>query len=227
MANHNNRLYFRTFLTEEVHDGRDRPLVERRRFARVLANESARIRMISPVVSDSREARVLDTSREGLRLRVPKSLLCGATIEIRLTDSIAFGEVRYCRRVGSAFEVGVQIQDSFPAQHRSTPLPRRKEPRNPTDAAGILRLEDHPEGVFMVTILDVSKSGLRVRCPTGREPGTRVEINCGTARIAGTVRYTREVEPNEFNMGINADRVSRDDFLGAAEEIDLTLLFGL
>ena len=67
MANHNNRLYSRTFLTEEVHDGRDCPLVERRRFARVSANESARIRMISPVVSTPVEIWVFRTFGGAIR----------------------------------------------------------------------------------------------------------------------------------------------------------------
>jgi hypothetical protein len=89
-----------------------------------------------------------------------------------------------------------------------------------------MRIEDGPEGVYSITILNVSKTGLRVSCPTKPSPHAHVEITCGSAKISGTIRYVRELSQDEFNLGISADRVSGDDRFGDDKEMDLTLLFG-
>jgi hypothetical protein len=71
-------------------------------------------------------------------------------------------------------------------------------------------------GIYLITVLDVSKSGLQVSCSAAFATGTRVEVRCRGVRVAGEVRYSREVLPQEIHLGIAAD---------ASEEMDLAQLF--
>ncbi|HLX44816.1 MAG TPA: PilZ domain-containing protein [Bryobacteraceae bacterium] len=198
---------------------------DQRRFTRIATDMAASIRMLSPASSGRAHARVLDTSRDGLKLRVPEFLHPGATIQVRVTDTVAFGEVRYCQPAGSAFHVGVQIRDSFPAPGAGSIQPKRKEPRSAVSAtAGLVaqgRTDPHP-----VTVLDVSRSGLRVRSGISLATGSRVEIIYGNATVRGEVRYSRELAPDEFNIGINADGIVGNGEVHDAD-LDLTLLFNL
>jgi hypothetical protein len=198
---------------------------EPRRFARIASDMAASIRVLSPASSGKTSARVLDTSKDSLQLRVSEFIHPGATIQVRFTDTVAFGEVRFCRPAGSAFHAGVLIRDSFRAPDADAIQTKRKEPRNEVTAAACLRTVNG-EDLHQVTVLDVSRSGLRVRSAIGMATGARVEVTYGDVTIAGEVRYARELAPDEFNMGINADRVT-----GASDvqenEMDLTLLFNL
>jgi hypothetical protein len=71
-------------------------------------------------------------------------------------------------------------------------------------------------GIYLITVLDVSKVGLQVSCSAAFATGTRVEVRCRGARVEGEVRYSREVRPQEIHLGIEAD---------ASEETDLAHLF--
>jgi len=77
-----------------------------------------------------------------------------------------------------------------------------------------------PGGAFVITILDVSKQGLRIRCSRSIPAGTIVEVRCRRTQIAGEVRYARGLETNDIHMGIEAKGVT-----GMEGEVDLTLLF--
>ena len=61
------------------------------------------------------DTRVLDTSKEGLKLFIPRELMKGALIQIHLRDLFILAEVRYCRSFGTGFHAGVLIQDVFAA----------------------------------------------------------------------------------------------------------------
>lgn len=82
----------------------------------------------------------------------------------------------------------------------------RADRRYMVNVAGVLRVEGLAMGVYVVTVLDVSKSGLRVSCPISVPAGTRVEVTCCDTNIIGEVRYAREVGANEFWLGIRADK---------------------
>ena len=60
-------------------------------------------------------------------------------------------------------------------------------------------------GIYLVTVLDVSKWGLRISCSVEFATGTRVEVRWRGTNIGGEVRYTREVRVHEFHLGIAAD----------------------
>src|SRR5713226_1657365 len=103
-------------------------------------------------------------------------------------------------------------------------MERRQNPRYPVETAGSLWIEGMPSGVYAVTVLDVSKSGLRVRCPTALPNRTRVRVKCLGARVSGEVRYSRHIGQHEFHLGVEVDSAA----VGAQSErreMDLTLLF--
>jgi hypothetical protein len=197
---------------------------ERRRHTRIPANAPASVRILNPLSTARLEAMVLDTSREGLRLRIPESIPRGAIIQVLLADAIVLAEVRYCEPAGPEFRVGVRIQDSFPV-HYEAGVSRRKDLRHPIRLWGRLRVEGLPE-VFTVLVLEVSRAGLRVRCPSAVAEGTRVNVLCRKAAAFGQVRYARKIAPDQFHLGIEVDdALPRDEAAGS--EIDLTVLFGL
>ena len=87
---------------------------ERRRHPRVSADDPASVKLLNPPWSGPLEARVLDISREGLKLRVAEFLNPGSLVQIRLKGTVAFGEIRHCRPVDTFFDVGVWLRDVFP-----------------------------------------------------------------------------------------------------------------
>jgi hypothetical protein len=100
----------------------------------------------------------------------------------------------------------------------------RRHARHVVEAPGLLRLQETRGGIYVVTVLDVSKAGLRIVCPTAIPSGSPVEVKLHGARVFGTVRYAREVG-YEFHLGIEADRVEAPVGISAGPELDLTLLF--
>lgn len=91
---------------------------------------------------------------------------------------------------------------------------------------GVMRIQGKPDHVFVVTVLDISKSGLRVSCASALPADTQVEVKCRGAGVRGEIRYCRDVKKNEFHLGIKADGASS----GAGPQngkVDLTLLFKL
>jgi hypothetical protein len=86
---------------------------ERRRGGRVPTDDPAFMQVLNPLATNRVEVRVLDVSRDGLKLRVPEFLPPGSVIQVRMENSIALGEVRYCRALQAGFDAGVQLQDVF------------------------------------------------------------------------------------------------------------------
>ncbi len=54
---------------------------------------------------------ILDVSRSGLRIAIPRRLERGEQVQVKLQRSVIFGEVRYCRAVSGGFQAGIRIQD--------------------------------------------------------------------------------------------------------------------
>jgi len=196
---------------------------EQRRYARIPVDQAASIRLLGPALSRrASSARVVQTSREGLRLRVSEFVHPGSTIQVHMADTLAFGEVRYCQPAGSSFHIGVQIRDSFPAPLADSMEAKRKEVRTQVEVTARVRVAG-TERLSEIKILDVSMSGLRIRCRSAFQMGTRLELLYRDTTISGEVRYAREVGPDEFNMGLSVDAVTRE---GGAEA-DLATVFGL
>lgn len=105
-------------------------------------------------------------------------------------------------------------------------MEKRSDQRYPIEEAAVLRVDGVAGGVYVVTILDVSKFGLRVSCPVALALGTRVKVSCHGAEIIGEIRYARDVERDGFYLGVLADKVARAGHVQDGE-IDLTRIFRL
>lgn len=82
----------------------------------------------------------------------------------------------------------------------------RADRRFSVDLGGVLQVKGSGIAIYVVTVRDISKSGLRVSCPASLPDGTRVEVACCDTIIAGEVRYSREVFADDFYIGIKADQ---------------------
>ena len=84
--------------------------VERRSEARYPAQEPAELGILfgesTPIYG-----MILDVSRSGLRIAIPKRISRGEQVKVKLNRNVIFGEVRYCRAVSTVFHAGVRIQD--------------------------------------------------------------------------------------------------------------------
>ena len=72
----------------------------------------ARVKVLNPLTSTgpSMRAELLNSSDEGLQVRVPRSILVGSMVQVRTREGIAFGEVRSSAVSGEEFEIGVVVQ---------------------------------------------------------------------------------------------------------------------
>jgi anti-sigma factor RsiW len=86
---------------------------ERRKHPRIPTDQPARLRVLQPVVLSQENVRILDTSRQGLRLATKRPIDLGALVQIRLKNVVILAEVRHCHRHGDVYHAGVAIQDSF------------------------------------------------------------------------------------------------------------------
>ncbi len=94
---------------EDEHPGR-----EKRRGPRVATDDPAVLTILEPRQPGRMNMKVVDASKQGLKLLVPSELVRGAVVQIRVRDFFIMAEIRHCHAAGSAFHVGVQIQDVFP-----------------------------------------------------------------------------------------------------------------
>ena len=85
-------------------------ILERRSEARYETRDPAEIEIL-PGPNEPVYGTILDVSRSGLRLAIPKRISRGEHVKIKLNRNVIFGEVRYCRAVQEGFQAGLKIQD--------------------------------------------------------------------------------------------------------------------
>jgi hypothetical protein len=83
---------------------------ERRTRARFPTDDAARMEVVQPLGAKAAEVRILDVSKDGLKLRVPDSLRPGSIVQIYLKSALVVAEVRYCVQADLGFYAGVQLQ---------------------------------------------------------------------------------------------------------------------
>lgn len=88
---------------------------EKRRHPRVATDDPAVMTVLETERTQRLKIRILDASKQGLRLLVPGDLMRGKVVQIHVRGLFILAEVRYCRPVGKSFHAGVMIQDVFPA----------------------------------------------------------------------------------------------------------------
>ncbi len=76
----------------------------------------AKVKLLDPVTSTdpASQCRVLDISWHGLRLRASRFVCAGSLVQIRMSDRVVLGEVRYCNQDGDDFYVGVRLVETIP-----------------------------------------------------------------------------------------------------------------
>jgi PAS domain S-box-containing protein len=90
---------------------REGPRAERRAHPRFATDEIASLEMVRPFSPFPRDARVVDISRSGLKLRTAEPLDPGMIVKLHFKDRVVPAEVRYCIPVARDFYVGVKIQE--------------------------------------------------------------------------------------------------------------------
>jgi hypothetical protein len=93
---------------------RPQDVPERRSDPRSARDQPAIIKLLNPLETASRiPARVIETSRGGLRVSLDRALMPGTVVQIRVGEKSLLGEVRYCNSDGEKFFAGVRLQDVF------------------------------------------------------------------------------------------------------------------
>jgi hypothetical protein len=87
---------------------------EKRREHRIPADDPGQMQTFSPFSPTKARIRIMDVSRNGLRVRTSQLVQRGTIVQVRIRDAVVLGEVRYCVAAGAEFDAGIQIQDIFP-----------------------------------------------------------------------------------------------------------------
>ncbi len=87
---------------------------EIRREPRIPIEISARL--TTSDLPGSMPAKLVDISRSGLGLKVPRNIPTGVGVIVELHSGIAFGEVRHCSKKGNVWRVGLSL-DEFISRH--------------------------------------------------------------------------------------------------------------
>jgi len=91
----------------------DKNRVERRKQPRLKVKQEVTITVLGQVGASSMQASVLDISGNGMRLRVPAKIPCGAGIKIDSKNALVLAEVSRCVREGHFYTVAVTLLHSL------------------------------------------------------------------------------------------------------------------
>ena len=92
------------------------PARERRSETRVPADDPAIVTILQSGSHPHVECRILNTSKNGVRIELAVGVDPGMLIQIRLREVITMAEVRYCIPAGSGFRVGARILSTMSAR---------------------------------------------------------------------------------------------------------------
>lgn len=99
-----------TTSNRKAHFGR----IDRRSDGRNPCEGTTVIDVLSPHPRNGIQARILDVSDSSLKLSLPFFLSPGSLLRIHLSESIAYGEARYCTADGAEYYIGVKIDEIAP-----------------------------------------------------------------------------------------------------------------
>ena len=167
---------------------------ERRRQPRMPTDDPASIQIITPLSLERMDVRILDVSRNGLKIRTPKLLTTGAILQVRLRDLLIIGEVRYCVQTPDGFYAGLYIQDC---------VERRRAERVAVDIpATIAQLQnDQP-----ARIVDQSEEGMLIVAENAVPQGGAVRIITGGKLILASVAHCNR-DGKMFKIGIKIEQI--------------------
>jgi len=83
---------------------------ERCKEQRLGVTEAAQVKILQPPEFTAVECEATDVSSSGLRLRVPRAIFRGTSVEVKVEGAAIFGTVRHCQRNNEdGFDVGLEI----------------------------------------------------------------------------------------------------------------------
>ena len=87
---------------------------DRRADSRIACEGTASMDVLSPKPRSAVPVSVINIGEASLKLSVPFFVSPGALVRINMTESHANAEVRYCTREGSAYYIGVRVEEVIP-----------------------------------------------------------------------------------------------------------------
>ncbi len=89
---------------------------ERRAEPRVPVDFNGRLKLLDPVTSvgPPHDVRVLEISRNGLKVRTPRFLIPKTLVQIRFNTKTVLAEVRYCTKTEGGYDAGLVQVKNFP-----------------------------------------------------------------------------------------------------------------
>jgi PilZ domain-containing protein len=87
--------------------------MERRKEPRLKIKHDVTIVLLGQTVTPTMQAKLLDISGSGMRLRVPAEIPCGTGIKIYSKNGLVLAEVIRCVREGSSYAVAVTLLHSL------------------------------------------------------------------------------------------------------------------
>jgi hypothetical protein len=85
--------------------------LERRHEPRISTDDPAVMQVLNPLLDGRLSIRVLDVSRNGLKLSSLMHLQRGTLVQVYIRNIVAMGEVRHCVKIGDEFHAGVRLDD--------------------------------------------------------------------------------------------------------------------
>jgi hypothetical protein len=86
---------------------------ENRESPRIATDDPAVLTVLKPDHSPRITMRIVNSSAGGLKLELPRQLMTGAIVQVRVRELFILAQVRYCIPDAKLFHAGVQIQDVF------------------------------------------------------------------------------------------------------------------
>jgi len=97
---------------------------ENRKNPRVATDDPAVLTVLKPERSPRITMRIVEASTGGLKLQLPRQLMTGTLVQVRVRELFILAEVRYSIPAGKLFYAGVKIHDVFPTCGECYPDPR-------------------------------------------------------------------------------------------------------
>ena len=99
--------------SRKAHFGR----MDRRVEGRIACEGDTVIDVLSPQPRNAVQARIIDVGEASLKLSLPFFLSPGSLLRIHMTESVAYGEARYCTAEGAEYYIGVKIDEVAPKKN--------------------------------------------------------------------------------------------------------------
>ena len=100
----------------------------------------------------------------------------------------------------------VDVESLLPPSEEKPAADRRREPRYATDRLTLLHVSGQNPERILCRILDVSKTGMRIRTKYPLQPGTEIRVTVRELFAVAEVRYCKPVNDG-FDHGIQVREV--------------------